>query len=189
MKKVLFISLAALSLSFAANAQKVEETVEYNQYGQVVESVPVEAVMQDGVLVFQNKKANYKMWFDVRIQGDAAVYFGAPDFCAAELDGKSNSSHIGNGMSLRRTRFAVKAQLGKNWYGEIDTDWTSGTPELKDAIVAFTGLKGFEFKVGNFKENFSIQRNSTSRYLLFMERAMVTYLAPSRHMADLPMVR
>ncbi len=182
MKKVLFISLAALSLSFAANAQKVEETVEYNQYGQVVESVPVEAVMQDGVLVFQNKKANYKMWFDVRIQGDAAVYFGAPDFCAAELDGKSNSSHIGNGMSLRRTRFAIKAQLDKNWYGEFDTDWTSGTPEIKDAYLAFTGVPGLEIKAGNYKENFSIQRNTTSRYLMFMERAMVTYLAPSRHL-------
>ena len=182
MKKVLFISLAALSLSFAANAQKVEEAVEYNQYGQVVESVPVEAVMQDGVLVFQNKKANYKMWFDVRIQGDAAVYFGAPDFCAAELDGKSNSSHIGNGMSLRRTRFAIKAQLDKNWYGEFDTDWTSGTPEIKDAYLAFTGVPGLEIKAGNYKENFSIQRNTTSRYLMFMERAMVTYLAPSRHL-------
>ena len=182
MKKLLFISLAALSLSFAANAQKVEETVEYNQYGQVVESIPVEAVMQDGVLVFQNKKADYKLWFDVRIQGDAAVYFGAPDFCAPQLDGKNNTSHIGNGMSLRRTRFAIKAQIDKNWYGEFDTDWTSGTPEIKDAYLAFTGVPGLEIKAGNYKENFSIQRNTTSRYLMFMERAMVTYLAPSRHL-------
>jgi phosphate-selective porin OprO/OprP len=138
--------------------------------------------MQDGILVFQNKEANYKMWFDVRVQADAAVYFGAPDFCAKEIDGKWNSSHIGNGMNLRRTRFAVKAQLDKNWYGELDTDWTSGTPELKDAYVAFTGVEGLEIKAGNFKENFSIQRNTTSRYLMFMERAMVTYLAPSRHL-------
>lgn len=47
------------------------------------------------------------MWFDVRIQAYAAVYFGAPDFCAKEIDGKSNTSHIGNGMSIRRARFAV----------------------------------------------------------------------------------
>ena len=36
--------------------------------------------------------------------------------------------------------------------------------------------------MGNFKENFSIQRNTTSRYLQFMERPMVTALAPSRHL-------
>ena len=182
MKKVFLLSaLALMSIAAVAQNNETEET-DVNQYGQKVESLPVEAVMQDGILVFQNKKANYKMWFDVRVQADAAVFFGAPDFCAKELDGKSNTSHIGSGMNLRRTRFAVKAQLDKNWYGELDTDWTSGTPELKDAYLAFTGVEGLEIKAGNFKENFSIQRNTTSRYLMFMERAMVTYLAPSRHL-------
>ena len=182
MKKVLLISALALMSVAAAAQQKDDVQTEVNQYGQKVTATPVDATVQDGILVFQNKEANYKMWFDVRIQGDAAVYFGAPDFCAKEIDGKSNTSHIGNGMSLRRTRFAVKAQLDKNWYGELDTDWTSGTPEIKDAYLGFTGVKGLEIKAGNFKENFSIQRNTTSRYLMFMERAMVTYLAPSRHL-------
>ncbi|MBQ6878955.1 MAG: hypothetical protein IJN52_01970 [Bacteroidales bacterium] len=183
MKKVLLTSILALTASIAAVAQQEEAVqTDVNQYGQKVESVPVQAQMQDGILVFQNKNANYKMWFDVRIQADGAVYFGAPDFCAKEIDGKWNTSHIGNGMTLRRTRFAVKAQLDKNWYGELDTDWTAGLPELKDAYLAFTGVEGLEIKAGNFKENFSIQRNTTSRYLMFMERAMVTYLAPSRHL-------
>ena len=183
MKKVLLVSLLALVSSIAAVAQQEEAAqTDVNQYGQKVEAVPVQAQVQDGILVFQNKKENYKMWFDVRVQADAAVFFGAPDFCAKQLDGKDNTSHIGNGMNIRRARFAVKAQLDKNWYGELDTDWTSGTPEIKDAYVAFTGVKGLEVKVGNFKENFSIQRNTTSRYLMFMERAMVTYLAPSRHL-------
>ena len=182
MKKVLLISALALMSVAAAAQQRDDVQTEVNQYGQKVTATPVNATVQDGILVFQNKEANYKMWFDVRIQGDAAVYFGAPDFCAKEIDGKSNTSHIGNGMSLRRTRFAVKAQLDKNWYGELDTDWTSGTPEIKDAYLGFTGVEGLEIKAGNFKENFSIQRNTTSRYLMFMERAMVTYLAPSRHL-------
>ncbi len=173
----------ALAVSFAVNAQEREsEETDVNQYGQVVKSVPVQGNLQDGILVFQNKKQNYKMWFDVRIQADAAAYFSAPDFCAKQLDGKDNTNHIGNGMNIRRARFAVKAQLDKNWYGEIDTDWTSGIPEIKDAIVAFTGVNGLELKAGNFKENFSIQRNTTSRYLMFMERPMVCSLAPSRHL-------
>ena len=182
MKKVFLISLLALSASFAAVAQQAETAqTEVNQYGQKVNSYPVDATVQDGILVFQNKNQNYKMWFDVRVQGDAAVFFGYD----------KNLTKIGNGMSIRRARFAVKAQLDKNWYGELDTDWTSGTPEIKDAFIEYNGLKNFQLKIGNFKENFSIQRNTTSRYLQFMERPMVTYLAPSRHLGinvryDLP---
>ncbi|MBQ2112280.1 MAG: hypothetical protein II194_03540, partial [Bacteroidales bacterium] len=119
MKKVFLISLFALFASVAAFAQQAE----VNQYGQKVNSYPVEATAQDGILVFQNKAQNYKMWFDIRVQGDAAVFFGYD----------KNLTQIGNGMLMRRTRFAVKAQLDKNWYGELDTDWTSGTPEIKDA--------------------------------------------------------
>ena len=176
MKKVFLASLLALSASIAAFAQeaKPEQSApaEVNQYGQKVNSVPVDAVAQDGILVFQNKSQKYKFWFDIRVQGDAAVFFGYD----------KNLTQIGNGMAIRRARFAVKAQLDKNWYGELDTDWTSGTPEIKDAYIAFTGVKNLEIKAGNFKENFSIQRNTTSRYLQFMERPMVTYLAPSRHL-------
>lgn len=171
MKHHIFLTLAAACVTMSAFAQTTNEP-EYNQYGQKVTSTPVKAQVQDGILVFQNKDANYKFWFDVRIQGDAAVYFGYD----------KDLVKIGNGMNIRRSRFAVKAQLDKNWYGEIDTDWTSGTPELKDAILEFTGVDNLSIKAGNFKENFSIQRNTTSRYLQFMERPMVTSLAPSRHL-------
>ncbi len=168
MKKLLLIAAVAIASICGAQAQ----TAEVNQYGQKVTSLPINASVQDGILVFQNKEANYKMWFDVRVQGDAAVFFGYD----------KNLTQIGNGMSFRRTRFAVKTQIDKNWYAEFDTDWTSGMPEIKDAILQYDGIENLQIKMGNFKENFSIQRNSTSRYLLFMERAMVTYLAPSRHM-------
>ena len=168
MKKLLLIAAVALASICSAQAQ----TAEVNQYGQKVSSLPINASVQDGILVFQNKDAGYKMWFDVRVQGDAAVYFGYD----------KNLTQIGNGMSFRRTRFAVKTQINKDWYAELDTDWSSGVVELKDAILQYDGIENLQIKMGNFKENFSIQRNSTSRYLLFMERAMVTYLAPSRHM-------
>ncbi len=170
MKKLLTIAAMCCVAAFVGSAQEAETDV--NQYGQKVTSTPVQAQVQDGILVFQNKKANYKMWFDVRIQGDAAVYFG----------NDKDYDPIGNGASIRRARFAVKAQLDENWYGEFDTDWSSGVVEIKDAIIEYTGVDNLSIKAGNFKENFSIQRNTTSRYLQFMERPMVTSLAPSRHL-------
>ena len=177
MKKLLLTMLAAAAsiTAFAQGFAQEEESAEatdVNQYGQTVKVWKVSPEMQDGILVFKNDQAGYKFWFDARVQADGAVYFGADD----------DYDDIGNGMCIRRARFAVKAQLGPKWYGELDTDWTSGIPEIKDAIVAYTGLPFTEIKVGNFKENFSIQRNTTSRYLMFMERPMVTALAPSRHL-------
>lgn len=179
MKKIITMAVCSL-LTIGASAQTQE--AEYNQYGQQVTSIPAEAKFQDGILAFENKEENFKLWFDTRVQADAGYFFGAPDYCDKPTDGTVNADHIGYGGSLRRARFAVKAQLGKNWYGELDTDWTSGTCEIKDAIIGYTGVENLDINAGNFKEYFSINRNTTSRYLLFMERPMVTTLAPSRHL-------
>ena len=168
MRKIPFIIALLLLVVPAAFAQ----TAKYNQYGVAVESDRLDVEAQDGILVLESPTSGYKLWFDTRIQADGAVFFGAPDYADA----------IGNGTSIRRARFAVKGQMDQNWYGEFDMDLANGLVELKDAIVRYTGIPNLDLQVGNFKENFSIQRNTTSRYLQFMERPMVcSALAPSRH--------
>ena len=170
MRKILLSLAVLLTAITAAQAQKA---VKYNQYGVAVESDVLDAESQDGFLVIESPKSDYKIWFDNRIQFDAGAFFGAPEY----------ADPIGNGVSIRRARFAIKAQVDKNWYGEFDMDLADGLVELKDAIVRYTGIKNLELQVGNFKENFSIQRNTSSRYLMFMERPMVcSALAPSRHL-------
>lgn len=170
MRKILFTLALALLATTAVNAQKA---VKYNQYGVAVESDVLDVEAQDGILVFESPKSGYKFWFDVRAQADAAVFFGAPDYADA----------IGNGTQIRRARFAVKGQINEDWYGEFDMDLANGLAELKDAIVRYTGVPNLDLQVGNFKENFSIQRNTTSRYLQFIERPMVcSALTPSRHL-------
>ena len=164
---VFAIALLGISAAFAQKATK------YNQYGVAVESDVLDVEAQDGILVLESPTSGYKLWFDSRVQADGAVYFGAPDYADA----------IGAGTSIRRARFAVKAQVNKDWYGEFDMDLANGLVELKDAIVRYTGIPNLDLQVGNFKENFSIQRNTTSRYLQFIERPMVcSALAPSRHL-------
>ena len=170
MRKILF-TLATLTLALvAANAQEQKE--QYNQYGVKVEIDPLDAEAQDGILVLRSKNdSGYKIWLDNRVQTDGAVFFGEQDWA----DG------ISNGLSIRRARFAVKTQINKSWYGEVDCDMANGMFELKDAIIRYTGLEHFQFQIGNFKEIFSIQRNNSSRYLQFIERPMITSaLAPSR---------
>ena len=57
MKKLL-LSLALVCFGVSASAQEPVKT-EVNQYGQEVKALPVNASVQDGILVFQNKEANY----------------------------------------------------------------------------------------------------------------------------------
>ena len=168
--KRLFLTIAVCCMAFPALGQEKQ----YNQYGVEVDIDPLVAEAQDGILVLRSKNdSGYKIWLDNRVQTDAAVFFGAPDW----------ADEISNGFSIRRARFAVKTQLNKDWYGEVDLDMADGEFELKDAIIRYTGLKHFQFQVGNFKEIFSMQRNNSSRYLQFMERPMVcSALAPSRHL-------
>ena len=161
------ILLTALSAAFA------QEPVKYNQYGVAVSSDRLDVEAQDGILVLASPTSGYKLWFDIRAQADGAVFFGAPDY----------ADPIGNGTSIRRARFAVKGQIDESWYGEFDMDLANGLVELKDALIRYTGIPNLDLQVGNFKENFSIQRNTTSRYLQFMERPMVcSALTPSRHL-------
>ena len=164
---IIAILLTALSAAFA------QEPVKYNQYGVAVSSDRLDVEAQDGILVLASPTSGYKLWFDIRAQADGAVFFGAPDY----------ADPIGNGTSIRRARFAVKGQIDESWYGEFDMDLANGLVELKDALIRYTGIPNLDLQVGNFKENFSIQRNTTSRYLQFMERPMVcSALTPSRHL-------
>ncbi len=178
-RKILLSAAATLLCSALAVAQTTSEVeITENQYGRKVESVPLRATAQDNYLVFENKDRGYKLWFDNRIHFDAAHYFGMTN---GMLDEKGNSVMKG-GVSLRRVRMAVKAEITKDWYGEIDVDFTNGEVELKDAYITYSGLKGFAFTAGNFKEDFSMERTTSSRYIGFMERAMVVHtFAPGRH--------
>ena len=166
--------LLAITLLLSVGAVFAQENVKRNQYGVAVNSDVLDVEAQDGITVFESQKSGYKFWFDGRAQVDGAVFFGK---------NSKDYDQIGNGVSIRRARFAVKAQVTNKWYGEFDMDLANGLVELKDAIVRYTGVKNLELQAGNFKENFSMQRNTSSRYLMFMERPMVTSaLAPSRHL-------
>ena len=169
MKKTLATVAALFAIAIAANAQ--EEEVLYDQYGKRVTGEPLKVQQEDGI--FRARGSEYKLWFDSRVQADGAVFFGQQDW----------ADPIGNGINMRRVRFAVKTQVTKDWYGEVDVDFANGAFELKDAIIRYDGIPNMEIQLGNFKEFFSIQRNNSSRYLQFMERPMVSQcLAPSRHL-------
>ena len=162
---------ALFVIGAAAYAQKSDQAID--QYGNKVDVKEVTATERDGILVFESKDKDYKFWFDSRVQVDFGHYFGAQEW----------ADPIGSGASIRRARFAVKTQITPDWYGEVDMELANGSFELKDAIVRYNGLEDWQFSVGSQKPDFSLSRNTSSRYLEFMERPMVvSAFAPSRHL-------
>ena len=162
---------ALFVIGAAAFAQKTDQAVD--QYGNKVDVKEVTASDRDGILVFESKDKDYKFWFDSRVQVDFGHYFGAQEW----------ADPIGSGASIRRARFAVKTQITPDWYGEVDMELANGSFELKDAIVRYNGLENWQFSVGSQKPDFSLSRNTSSRYLEFLERPMVvSAFAPSRHL-------
>ncbi len=171
MKRLSLLMAALFVIGAAAYAQKTDQAID--QYGNKVDVKEVTASDRDGILVFESKDKDYKFWFDSRVQVDFGHYFGAQEW----------ADPIGSGASIRRARFAVKTQITPDWYGEVDMELANGSFELKDAIVRYNGLENWQFSVGSQKPDFSLSRNTSSRYLEFLERPMVvSAFAPSRHL-------
>jgi len=151
------------------------DSVRYNEYGVAVKRTLLQAERRNGVLVFESKDQKSRVWTDIRVQADGAVFFG------------DTYNPIGNGTSIRRARMAFKTLFGEHWYGEFDMDISNSELELKDAYLKYSFNKhsegdGLEIQIGNFKEPFSMETTTTSRYLTFIERSNVAAtFGPSRH--------
>jgi phosphate-selective porin OprO/OprP len=149
--------------------------VALNDYGQEVGvRVSLNPESRDGILMLSSTDNRFRYWFDNRVYFDAAAYFGDNTY-----QGEENA--IGNGVNIRRMRFATKAILWGNWGAEIDFDFGNNGVDIKDAYARYIG-KNWQIKAGNFREPFSIETMTTSRYITFMERPYATEQAPSRHL-------
>jgi phosphate-selective porin OprO/OprP len=178
MKRALLLFVACAT-SVGAFAQTTGEGETVNQYGVTVSTFPLKPEAQNNILVFENQEKGYKFWMDNRVQVDAGTFFGMEN---GMMNEETMKPEMKGGVMLRRVRMALKAQVSDDWYGEVDMDMADGTFELKDAIIEYTGLKNFSFKAGNFKEDFSTNETSSSRYLSLIERPMVVgTFGPSRH--------
>lgn len=130
--------------------------------------VPLPGAYDGGYLVFQSADSAFKYWLDGRVQLDAAWYGGSKNALA-------------NGTHVRRARIGFKATMFTNWLGEIDVDFAGDAVEMKDLWIGYTGLKNTLLRVGNYKEPFSLETLTSSKYITFMERSWIDNLSPDRH--------
>ena len=86
-----------------------------------------------------------------------------------------------DGSETRRARFYVSGTLFEYVDFKLQYDWANGDAALKDAYLGLNNLPTY-LKIGHFKEPFSLEELTSSKYVTFMERTpVVSTFSPSRN--------
>lgn len=116
-----------------------------------------------------------------RVRLIGRLFYDAGDFDSdvAQLDSKNQVESARLGMSgtvARDFDFLLQYELANAFRGD------EPRAELKDAWIAYSGLKSWNFRVGQFQEPFSLEELTSSRYITFMERALPNAFVPGYHL-------
>ena len=88
---------------------------------------------------------------------------------------------LGDGTELRRARIEVEG-AAFDWAYEFGFDLADedGAAEVKDAYLSYQGWQQMALHIGQFKQAFSLEELTSSKYITFMERALPNSFAPGR---------
>ncbi len=79
-----------------------------------------------------------------------------------------------NGAELRRARLGMKGNISKDLEYKIEVDFGNESVSMKDAYLAYTGIENTELIAGNFKPSMSLENNTSSNDITFIERSAPT---------------
>ena len=125
-----------------------------------------------GKLEIRSKDGDFVWRLGGRIQVDAALY-----------DNDDGTSDLDSGSEFRRARLEMQGTVWRAWDFKLQYDFTdTGAEGIRDAYIRYTGFKPYltGITVGQFKEPFSLEELTSSKYISFMERALPNAFAPAR---------
>jgi len=103
-----------------------------------------------------------------RIQADFALYTDPQGLTMA------------NGAEFRRARIFAKGAFDDFHY-KAQYDFAGNATTIQDLYLEYTGLP-VAIRIGNSNEPFTMEDNTSSKYVTFMERAMINAFASGRNM-------
>jgi len=155
-------------------AQSVKkETKIQEQLTEATKPSDVEVKVKGGVTV-KTRDGKFSTKIGGRVQADAASYSGDPQ--------------MGDGTEIRRARLYLQGTMYNDWGYKLQYDFANTAAHGKgiaDAYVTYNGFDDLQIKVGNFKDPFSLEEQTSSKFVLFTERSLVGAFAAGRHIGTM----
>ena len=124
---------------------------------------------QTGGLTWKDRDRPFELTLGGAVLLDAATY-------------REDKEPLGSGTELRVARLSVKGLVAKDWKYKLQFDFAENELSVKDAYLKYGGLDALDgITVGQFKEPFSLEEQTSGKQVTFMERAMaVDAFSPGR---------
>ena len=90
---------------------------------------------------------------------------------------------MGSGTEFRRTRLFASGNIADDWKYKAQYDFAGNGTELKDMYVQYTGWDLGKITLGQFKQEQGLEVLTSSKYITFIERAMMSEFVPDRRIS------
>jgi phosphate-selective porin OprO/OprP len=155
----------------AASAKLINDVAVLQE--RVKETESVHQKFDDRGLHFESKDGNFSMSWNGRLQV-ASQYNMINDVQPAF--GSNLPNEMNSGMNIRRARLGAEGTFMKILDYKFEYDFSRGNGSvgsgITDAFVRLNQNNAMSYKIGSFKEPFSLEEAASNRFLTFAERHM-----------------
>lgn len=94
------------------------------------------------------------------------------------VDAAYYDEDLGNGTELRRARIFLEGTAWNDWGFKVAYGFGENDLDIKQAYIEYTGFDPLTLRIGQYKVPFSLEEQTSSLFLTFMERALPNAFAP-----------
>ena len=144
-------------------------TITQEEYDELKETTKgdVDISTKGGQLKFNCADKEFEFQIGGRVMVDTAFFKNNPD--------------LNDGSEIRRARLFMAGKVFNDWKFKAQFGFAGNSTDIEDAYLRYTGFDVGDITAGHFKEPFSLEELTSSKYITFMERALpVEAFAPSR---------
>jgi len=135
---------------------------------------------KDG-LRFESNDGQFKMQLGGRVMVDWAN-IDADNPMRREIEQEEGNSLEGNGVEFRRARVFAAGTIYDAVNFKAEYDFADGDTDFNDVYLGLSGVPYVgSIRVGHAKEPFSLEQQTSSNYITFMERALPAAFVPGRN--------